>query len=422
MNISHIIKRLLAVFATAVLGLAAPVLLMKSARFDAEICQAGWFAALPFVLMAVSAALAVCFRQTRVAVLALVWLGISLRGVQHFGGGLPQWALGDFVLVATVLLPCLSLCLFLMQERRVLSARGIVRFYLALVVVGILYWLPGVSAFHERVLSLPTWLAGTYAPEKLNIAPIVWLGLLMVGGVMFAVERPESPSMGRMFTALMVVGMAALNAPMTCWPDVGQVAVFRCLCLSAGLLLVWTVLDGAWRHAYDDELTRLPGRRPMRHHFASLGSDYALAVIDIDHFKRVNDSYGHDVGDQVLRFVAGEIRAIRGGTAYRFGGEEFVVVFGRRYAEQSEEILNGLLERIADRPFALRDIARPERKPKKSSGAKKKAGGDKVLKVTVSAGVAWPTDDEPYPDEVLGLADKALYKAKKGGRNRVCAA
>lgn len=419
-NTAYMMKRIVATVLATLAGIVAPVVMMLLPQFQDSIAEAGWFAALPFVLMAVSCVLAICFRQTRVSALALVWLGITARGVQHFGGALPEHARGDFVLVVSFLLPVVSVCLFLMAERRVFSARGIVRFYGALVALGVLYWMPGLRGFHAWALSSPTWLVGLYKPDILNLSLFVGVLVLAVINVLLWVDRPESPALGRMLTALLVVGLASANAAATCWPDVGALTVFRSMCLSAGCLLIWTVLDGAWRHAYVDELTQLPGRRPMRHHFASLGDDYALAVVDIDHFKKVNDQYGHDVGDQVLRFVAAAIRAIRGGTAYRFGGEEFVVVFGRRSADDCRERVDSLRQQIEDRPFALRDIARPERKPRKKE--ERTSGKAKQLKITVSAGVAWPTDDDYYPDDVLGLADKALYRAKRGGRNRVCAA
>jgi len=413
-------KRIVATVLTALVGIVAPIVLMMLPQFGETIADAGWFAALPFVLMAVSCILAICFRQTRVSALALVWLGITARGVQHFGGALPEHAKGDFVLLVSYLLPVLSVSLFLLAERRVLSARGIVRFYGALVALGVLYWLPGLKGFHAWILSSPTWIVGLYRPEILNLSLLLGVILLAAVNVLLWVDRPESPALGRMLTALLVVGLASVNAAATCWPDVGGLTVFRTMSLSAGCLLVWTVLDGAWRHAYVDELTQLPGRRPMRHHFASLGDDYSLAVVDIDHFKKVNDQYGHDVGDQVLRFVAAVIRSVRGGTAYRFGGEEFVIVFGRRSAEDSRERIDALRQQIEDRPFSLRDVSRPERKPRKKEA--RAAGNAKQLKITVSGGVAWPTDEDYYPDEVLGLADKALYRAKRGGRNKVCAA
>jgi len=243
------IKRIVATLLTAIAGIAAPVVLMLLPQFEPSISEAGWFAALPFVLIIVSCILAVCFRQTRVSALGLVWLGIAARGVQHFGGALPEHALGDFVLVASFVLPVLSACLFLLAERRALSARGIVRFYGALVTLGILYWLPGLRGFHACVLSCPTWMVGTYRPEVLNLSLLLGVVLLASINLLLWVERPESPSLGRMFTALLVVGLAAVNAPMSCWPDVGSLVVFRTMCLSAGCLLVWTVLDGAWRHA-----------------------------------------------------------------------------------------------------------------------------------------------------------------------------
>lgn len=406
--------------ATVMVGLVAPIVLMLSPPFETSIAPSGWFAVLPLVLMVVGGVLAICFRQTRVSAFALVWLGVTARGGQHFGGALPEWALGDFVLVVSALLPLLALSLFLMEERRAFSTRGSVRFYVALSVLALFCWLPGLGSFHSWVCSLPVWLVGTYERAGFNLAPIAAALLITVSAVLLWVDRPESPTLGRMFVALLVVGVGAMNAPMACWGRVEALTVFRAMCLSGGMLLVWTVLDGAWRHAYVDELTQLPGRRPMRHHFASLGGDYAIAIVDIDHFKRINDRYGHDIGDQVLRFVSGSIRAVRGGAAYRFGGEEFVVVFGRRWAEGARDIADALRQQIAQHPFRLRDVDRPEHKPRKRNAGSGGKGVD--IKVAVSVGVAWPTNDALAPDDVLGLADKALYRAKRGGRNKVCTA
>ncbi len=420
MNVPYLVRRIIATVATVIVGVAAPVVLMHSAPFEEKIETAAWFAVLPYVLMAVSCVLALCFRQARVSALALVWLGFSTRGAQHFYGFLPPFAQGDFVWVASLLMPIISLSLFLMIDRRALSARGLVCFYVAFSAVGILFWLPGLSSFHAKLLDLPSFMGGEYAPDNFNIPFLTGVILLVSCGVMLFVERPESPALGCMMAALVVLAVVSLHAPMNIWGDFEPPVVFRSMSLSAGILLIWTVLDGAWRHAYVDELTQLPGRRPMRHHFASLGDNYALAVIDVDHFKRVNDDYGHDVGDQVLRFVASSVRTVRGGAAYRFGGEEFVVVFGRRWADACDGLVEDLRQEIESREFALRSSARPARKPRKQSGRKSRLS--KTIKVTVSAGVAWPTDETDDPDEVLGMADKALYRAKRGGRNRVCLA
>src|SRR5574337_1732182 len=80
--------------------------------------------------------------------------------------------------------------------------------------------------------------------------------------------------------------------------------------------------------AYHDELTRLPGRRAFNQALAKAGDRYSVAVVDVDHFKSFNDSFGHDAGDQVLRMVAGHLARVGGGgTAYRCGGEEFALFF-----------------------------------------------------------------------------------------------
>ncbi|MBD9413860.1 GGDEF domain-containing protein [Pseudomonas sp. PDM16] len=90
------------------------------------------------------------------------------------------------------------------------------------------------------------------------------------------------------------------------------------------LMLVAAVVHEAYQMAYRDELTGLPGRRALNDRLDRLGRNYVIAMADVDHFKKFNDTHGHDVGDQVLRLVASQLRRIGGGgKAYRFGGEEF---------------------------------------------------------------------------------------------------
>jgi diguanylate cyclase (GGDEF)-like protein len=80
--------------------------------------------------------------------------------------------------------------------------------------------------------------------------------------------------------------------------------------------------------AYRDELTGLLGRRALNDRLKGLARQYVIAKMDVDHFKKYNDTHGHDIGDEVLKMVARQIGAVGGGgTAYRYGGEEFCVVF-----------------------------------------------------------------------------------------------
>ena len=97
---------------------------------------------------------------------------------------------------------------------------------------------------------------------------------------------------------------------------------------TAAVILVIALLERAYRLAYHDELTGLSGRRAFNAAIAELGEHYCIAMVDVDHFKSFNDTFGHDTGDQVLRKVAARLAEVRaGGTAFRCGGEEFAMVF-----------------------------------------------------------------------------------------------
>lgn len=95
---------------------------------------------------------------------------------------------------------------------------------------------------------------------------------------------------------------------------------------SAGFIFLASVLEASFIKAYVDELTGIGGRRSLEDAMLNLGRKYAIAMMDIDHFKKSNDTYGHEAGDQVLRLVASKLNSAFGRNAYRYGGEEFTVV------------------------------------------------------------------------------------------------
>src|SRR6185503_4453165 len=133
---------------------------------------------------------------------------------------------------------------------------------------------------------------------------------------------------------------------------------------TTGLILVFAVLEHGYDIAFRDELTGLPGRRAFNNVMEQLGGNYAIAMCDVDHFKKFNDAYGHDVGDQVLKMVAARLSQVGGGgKAFRYGGEEFLVVFRGRSAREAEPFAESLRRSIADREFVVRAPERPRRKP-----------------------------------------------------------
>ena len=142
-------------------------------------------------------------------------------------------------------------------------------------------------------------------------------------------------------------------------------------------------------------------------------------MIDVDHFKKFNDTYGHDLGDQVLKLVAAHIdRVGGGGRAYRYGGEEFTILFPGKEADEAIPYLEALREEIEAYRIALRGADRP----RKAKGAKRQRGGWRgrdAASVTISIGVAQRNDRLATPLAVIEAADRALYRAKDQGRNRV---
>ncbi len=199
---------------------------------------------------------------------------------------------------------------------------------------------------------------------------------------------------------------------------------------TAGLILTASLIETSYVLAYHDELTGIRGRRAFNEALLSLDQQYAIAIVDIDHFKKFNDTYGHDVGDQVLCLVASRLSKVRGGgQAFRCGGEEFAVIFRNTSAKDAYEHLEALRQMIANSVFRVRgtdrrstpragesDRRRPGRKRASATPAPQPSDG---LSVTVSIGVAEPSTRNRTPEQVINSADQALYQAKHNGRNRV---
>ena len=185
---------------------------------------------------------------------------------------------------------------------------------------------------------------------------------------------------------------------------------------AAGLILFYEALEHGYEAAHRDELTGLPGRRTLKELMSHLGGRYAVAMCDVDHFKAFNDSYGHDAGDQVLKFVASMISRVRGGArAFRYGGEEFTIVFPGRSAMEVRPFVESLREAIAASGFRLRGPRDPDKKPEHPP----EPGPEKSVTITISIGVAENSKKLSTPELVLEAADGALYRAKESGRNCV---
>jgi len=267
----------------------------------------------------------------------------------------------------------------------------------------VLYWLSGLSL--ERALE--SW--------ALRSPPTPFLArLLFAAGFAAAVWRTWPDH-----TPLQIGNAGALAAFFIAAEWVNTPRVYASFMAAGGVILVVSLLQESHHLAFRDQLTGLPGRRALEERLRSLGERYAIAMVDVDHFKGFNDTHGHDIGDQVLRLVAGRLAQVGGGgIAYRYGGEEFCVIFPGSDPDEAAidlEAIRGSIERYR---MAVRGGDRPK---KAEEGAKRRGAGntEKMLMVTVSIGVAAPSGKARTPMQVVKAADEALYRAKKGGRNRL---
>jgi diguanylate cyclase (GGDEF)-like protein len=201
--------------------------------------------------------------------------------------------------------------------------------------------------------------------------------------------------------------------------------VYSLYMAAAGALVLVAVLQESHRMAFRDALTGLPNRRALEDQLRALEPPYAIAMVDVDHFKKFNDTHGHDIGDQVLKLVAARLaEAGGGGRAFRYGGEEFTVLFRNAHLGDVMphlEALRGAVEmhkmtiRGKDRPRSAK-VGSKQRRPRGDEGFERT---DMLLSVTVSIGGAEPGKRLKTPLEVIKGADEALYRAKERGRNRV---
>lgn len=186
-----------------------------------------------------------------------------------------------------------------------------------------------------------------------------------------------------------------------------------------GLILVIALVQNAYFIAYIDELTELPGRRALNEEMSRLRGQYAIAMLDVDHFKNFNDTYGHDIGDQVLRMVAAKLAKVGGGgRPFRYGGEEFCIVFPGKDMKATFPYLSTVRQAIDDTRMVLRNKDRPEKRPEKITPQRRRKPWREVH-VTISIGVAEKGGKLYGTEEVIKAADTALYKAKEKGRNRI---
>ncbi|WP_236021953.1 GGDEF domain-containing protein [Geomesophilobacter sediminis] len=368
----------------------------------------------PYLALAVGLGLSLAFNRGRVF-FALLLLGLFHLVTRHYlligaTGYTPSAIYHCFCF----LLPINLLLLSFMAERGIFTHAGRLRMSFIAIQLIAVYWIVRFRVDYSAVpelLSHPIvkspFLEGLGLPQPAVV-------LFVVAGVLIAVRvlKRCSPIEVALFGTLIAIGISCDRIAADFTPTLFTAA--------AAVLLSIGVLQDSHSMAFTDELTALPSRRALNEQIMGLGRRYVVAMIDVDHFKGFNDTYGHDVGDQVLKLVGAKIRLTKGGgKAYRYGGEEFTIIFPGKTVGEVLPHLEELRETIQDYQLKLRGKDRPQEEETGRKRRSEAGGSAETVSVTVSIGVAASGDQRTAPEEALRMADKALYQAKKRGRNQV---
>jgi diguanylate cyclase (GGDEF)-like protein len=358
----------------------------------------------PFAVLLPGLVLSAVFRRSLIF-FALLAVALSQTAVSIIVPRLPAVSAHALVSAMAILLPLNLLVLAFLKERGIISPPGRRRLVAAAIEV-----VAVVVLCIPQLASAAQWVEGPFFPEKFS----AWSRLPQPALLAFLLAA--ATLVGLLLRRYSAVDSGLLWALFASWIALASRSNARAVIFfsAAGGALIVALLETSYKMAYHDELTQLPSRRALNEALMKLPEAYTVAMLDVDHFKKFNDAYGHEAGDQALRLVASRLAHIAGGgRAYRYGGEEFAVLFPGKPPDEVVVYLDRMRRVIEQSRFVVRGKDRRKRKDGKSRIVAVK----KETNVTVSIGVASSNGNHASPSEVLRVADNALYRAKAKGRN-----
>ncbi|CAH1222720.1 hypothetical protein PAECIP111892_05187 [Paenibacillus auburnensis] len=335
----------------------------------------------------------------------------SLQYLPELPGTGAAMTLPDLYAILCVLLPVNILIFSFFKERGIFSLWGLIRLGWIAAEAAAAVWvmLPEQKVLLERLQMelLPVNLQGLTPLSQLSLMIFV---ITFIRLLIRQMAYRSSQDVAFMAVLLGIIYVLQL--------DHDPVA-YALLWIMSGIILITSIIQDSYAMAFSDELTGLPSRRALKQDMLKLGMNYAIAMLDIDHFKKFNDTYGHDTGDEVLKLVASIVKDVTGGgRAFRYGGEEFTILFPGKSIQDALPHLEELREKVAKRGFTVRGQSRGKGK-RKGKSKSRSSGAGKQIYITISIGIAQKNEKSKTPDTVMKAADTALYRAKKKGRNCV---
>lgn len=363
----------------------------------------------PYVTFLIGSVIALKFNRNR-EFFTLIILALCFIAINYIQANIGETSVQDIYSIICILIPINILIFSFLKERGVLTLWGLIRIGFIIFQLLFSYWV--INSERRDILDM---LNKNILAAKLNlITSISELALIVffITFIILVIRHIFYKSSQDMYFAGVLL---ALFFVLHNYDDQILHPIFSA---TSGIILIISIIQYSYSIAFYDELTGLPSRRALKQDMMKLGINYSIAMLDIDFFKKFNDTYGHDTGDQVLKLVASIIKDVNGGgKSFRYGGEEFTILFPGKAINEVLPHLEELREKIAKRGFAIRGKDRPKKKPKNRT---KSSNASKLIHITVSIGAAQKNEKYKTPDAVLNSADKALYRAKKKGRNCVC--
>lgn len=359
---------------------------------------------LPLIILTLTALLGLHYRNSNTFFISIVLI-LAYTFWNNLAGTTPTDEQALTHACIALLLP-LNICFYsIAKDRGIATHSGVFKSLLLIGQVFTVAWLN--ENYSSQTLH---WLNMHWVDIDTSFLPagqgILLIWTLSILALMASSMRSDNSLARAMIGVAIATGITLLGNP----SDENTWIFFA----AAGIILLLSQIQTSYRLAYIDQLTGLPGRRALELILSRLPRRYTIAMLDIDHFKKFNDTYGHDVGDQVLKLVANHVGSIRaGGKAARYGGEEFSIIFPRKSKQDCIDAVEQLRKNIEQSEFLIRSQQR------KSANRGKKRTASRKVSVTISIGLCERSAKHKTTESVMKGADQALYRAKKAGRNCV---
>lgn len=371
------------------------------------------FIPFPFLLFAALAFLSYKLNRPRMLfvsfLMSVVYAYLLIKNPERLWLSSPEQAL-----VLSLTIPVTLIGIFLLPETKLKSSRWALYLFSFLLPFGV--FSIGIKQDPLFTLLLMSWRPfPTIVFQKLpNIALIMWLVFLAMG----VFNRNLPLRRLHFFVGFSLIPFLFVLDQKSYFPAPANINLMMALGLtSQGWILLYAVFLLFWDRLYVDELTGAANRLALNEALSKLESNYALAMVDIDHFKKFNDTFGHSQGDHALRFVSSHLIKEHNGKVYRYGGEEFCLIFENTTPQKCVALMDDIRKKLENYVFTIRGFGIDRRNSNNGVSAETKQKSR--TQITISVGIATPLDKNQTPEETLKIADRALYEAKNQGRNRV---